>query len=173
MARNSTARAVSGRTRVSSGLDVIPRPTPLVLKTLPSELRAQPQADRARTSRYDVHVRADAARKTAGAFVALVEEVGREQLHAVPAPVEPGEQVDESVGAQRSGLRIVGRSKGRPRRALVNDADLVMLGRPLASSRLTNASPTANSVIAVSMSSPGFWRMVCAVAFTAFWSRGV
>jgi pimeloyl-ACP methyl ester carboxylesterase len=49
----------------------------------------------------------------------------------------------------------------------------VTLGRPLASSRLTSASPTASSVMAVSMSSPGFGRMVSAVAFTAFWSRGV
>ena len=36
-----------------------------------------------------------------------------------------------------------------------------------------SASPTANSVIAASMSRPGFCRMVCAVALTAFWSRGV
>ena len=46
-------------------------------------------------------------------------------------------------------------------------------GRPFASSRLTSASPTASSVIAVSMSSPGLARIVLAAAFTAFWSRGV
>ena len=49
----------------------------------------------------------------------------------------------------------------------------VTLGRPFSSSRLTRASPTASSVIAVAMSSPGLARMVSAAAFTAFWSRGV
>ena len=49
----------------------------------------------------------------------------------------------------------------------------VTLGRPFASSRLTSASPTPSSVIAVSMSSFGFARIVLAAALTAFWSRGV
>jgi hypothetical protein len=47
----------------------------------------------------------------------------------------------------------------------------VMLGRPLASSRLTSASPVPSSVIAVSMSSFGLARIVLAADFTAFWSR--
>ena len=47
-------------------------------------------------------------------------------------------------------------------------------GRPLASSRLTRASPTASSWMAAPMSPMrGLGRMVSPAALTAFWSRGV
>ncbi|CFE02657.1 Uncharacterised protein [Bordetella pertussis] len=49
----------------------------------------------------------------------------------------------------------------------------VGVGRPLASSSETRASPTPSSVMAASISSPGFGRIVCAAVLTAFWSRGV
>ena len=49
----------------------------------------------------------------------------------------------------------------------------VTQGWPWESSRLTRASPTANSVIAVAMSQDGLARMVLAADCTAFWSRGM
>ncbi|CUJ73208.1 Uncharacterised protein [Achromobacter xylosoxidans] len=49
----------------------------------------------------------------------------------------------------------------------------VGIGRPLASSSDTSASPTPSSVMAASISSPGLGRMVWAAVLTAFWSRGV
>ncbi|KAG0771345.1 hypothetical protein G6F21_014754 [Rhizopus arrhizus] len=49
----------------------------------------------------------------------------------------------------------------------------VGMGRPLASSNDTRASPTPSSVMAASISSPGLGRIVCAAVLTAFWSRGV
>jgi len=48
-----------------------------------------------------------------------------------------------------------------------------MPGIPLFSSTETRASPTPIWVMAVSVSSAGFWRKVVAAARTAFWSLGV
>ena len=48
-----------------------------------------------------------------------------------------------------------------------------MVGTPFPSSTDTSASPTPSSWMALSVSSAGLARKVCAAARTAFWSLGV